>query len=114
MPAKTAPPASVRGPGRPVLVDRGFRGSGAGRAFGPGRLPENGVQGKTCFLIEPPSPEALAARLVTLLDEPNALHAAAARAHEAWKEKFTLARYQRAGLEVIRLTQTRSATDRSI
>ena len=42
------------------------------------------------------------------------LHAAAIRAHEAWSEKFTLARYEREVLEVISLTQTRSATGRSI
>jgi glycosyltransferase involved in cell wall biosynthesis len=105
---------SLREPGAPRVVLEAFAARVPVVAFVSGGIPEMVVHSKTGFLIEPPWPEALAARLVTLLDEPKALHAAAARAHEAWKEKFMLERYQREVLEVIGLTQTRSATSRSI
>ena len=83
-------------------------------AFVSGGIPEIVTHNKTGFLIEPPTAGALAAKLETLLDEPGELRDTAGRAHEAWKEKFTLERYQREVLEVIGLTQTRSATGRSI
>ena len=83
-------------------------------AFVSGGIPEIVVHNTTGFLIEPPTGEALAAKLATLLDEPGELSATAGRAHEAWKEQFTLERYQREVLEGIGLTQTRSATGRSI
>jgi glycosyltransferase involved in cell wall biosynthesis len=105
---------SLREPGAPRVVLEAFAARVPVVAFVSGGIPEMVVHSKTGFLIEPPSPEALAARLVTLLDDPAALHATAARAYEAWKEKFMLDRYQREVLEVIGLTQTRSATGRSI
>jgi glycosyltransferase involved in cell wall biosynthesis len=83
-------------------------------AFVSGGIPEIVINNETGFLIEPPTSDALAAKLAALLDDPDALQAAADRAREAWKEKFTLERYQREVLEVMGLTQTRSATGRSI
>ena len=105
---------SLREPGAPRVVIEAFAARVPVVAFVSGGIPEIVIHGKTGFLVEPPSPEALAAKLATLLDDSDALPTAAARAHEAWKEKFTLERYQREVLEVIGLTQTRSATGRSI
>ena len=79
-----------------------------------GGIPEILHDGETGFLVEPPTPEALAARLDVLLSAPDRLHEVAAGGHEIWKEQFTLQRYQREVLAVIGLTQTRSATGRSI
>jgi len=105
---------SLREPGAPRVVLEAFAARVPVVAFVSGGIPEIVIHGKTGFLIEPPTPEALAANLSALLDDPGALHAAAGRAHEAWNENFTLERYQREVLEVIGLTQTRSATGRSI
>jgi len=105
---------SLREPGAPRVVLEAFAARVPVVAFVSGGIPEVVTHNKTGFLIEPPTADALAAKLATLLDEPGELHAAAGRAHEAWKENFTLERYQREVLEVIGLTQTRSATGRSI
>jgi len=83
-------------------------------AYASGGIPEIVIQNKTGFLVEPPEPETLAARLDALLSAPDQLRAVADHAYETWKEKFTLDRYQREVLAVIGLTQTRSATGRSI
>ena len=82
-------------------------------AFVSGGIPEIVINNKTGFLVEPPTPEALAARLEALLDAPGELRAVADRAYETWKEKYTLERYRREVLAVIGLTQTLSATGRS-
>jgi glycosyltransferase involved in cell wall biosynthesis len=105
---------SLREPGAPRVVIEAFAAGVPVVAFVSGGIPEIVVHDKTGFLIEPPAAEALAARLAMLLGEPEALRAIAGRAHEAWKETFTLDRYRREVLEVIGLTQTRSATGRSI
>jgi len=105
---------SLREPGAPRVVIEAFAARVPVVAFVSGGIPEMVVHDKTGFLIEPPTADALAAKLAALLDEPEALHATAGRAYEAWKEEFTLERYQREVLEVIDLTQTRSATGRSI
>jgi glycosyltransferase involved in cell wall biosynthesis len=105
---------SLREPGAPRVVIEAFAARVPVVAFVSGGIPEIVVDNTTGFLIEPPTAEALAAKLTTLLDDPGALQSAAGRAREAWKEKFTLERYQREVLEVIGLTQTRSATGRSI
>jgi glycosyltransferase involved in cell wall biosynthesis len=83
-------------------------------AFASGGIPEIVINHKTGFLVEPPTPKALAARLETLISAPDELRRVADRAYEAWKERFTLERYQREVLAVIGLTQTLPATGRSI
>jgi glycosyltransferase involved in cell wall biosynthesis len=83
-------------------------------AFASAGIPEIIIQNKTGFLIEPPEPRALAAKLDALLQEPEPLPGIAGQAYATWKEKFTRERYQREVLAVIGLTQTRSATGRSI
>ena len=105
---------SLREPGAPRVVIEAFAARVPVVAFVSGGIPEIVINNETGFLIEPPTSDALAAKLAALLDDPDALQAAAGRAREAWKEKFTLERYQREVLEVMGLTQTRSATGRSI
>jgi glycosyltransferase involved in cell wall biosynthesis len=82
-------------------------------AFVSGGIPEIVINNRTGFLVEPPTAEALAARLEALLHAPGELRAVADRAYETWKEKYTLERYRREVLAVIGLTQTLSATGRS-
>jgi glycosyltransferase involved in cell wall biosynthesis len=82
-------------------------------AFVSGGIPEIVINNRTGFLVEPPTAEALAARLDALLHVPGELRAVADRAYETWKEKYTLERYRREVLAVIGLTQTLSATGRS-
>jgi glycosyltransferase involved in cell wall biosynthesis len=83
-------------------------------AFVSGGIPEILHDGETGFLVEPPTPEALAARLQELLSTPERLREIADGAYEIWREQFTVERYQREVLKVIGLTQTRSATGLSI
>jgi glycosyltransferase involved in cell wall biosynthesis len=70
-------------------------------AFVTGGIPEVITEGATGFLVEPPSAETLAERLESLLRDPKQLRAAAERAYQAWKENFTLDRYQRDVLAAI-------------
>jgi glycosyltransferase involved in cell wall biosynthesis len=105
---------SLREPGAPRVVLEAFAARVPVVAFVSGGIPEIVIHGKTGFLVEPPTAEALATKIETLLDAPAGLRVVAERAHETWNEKFTLERYQREVLEVIGLTQTRSATGRSI
>ena len=81
-------------------------------AFVSGGIPEIVINNSTGFLVEPPTAEALAAKLEALLQEPDELRTVADRAYETWKEKFTLERYRREVLAVMGLTQTLSATGR--
>jgi glycosyltransferase involved in cell wall biosynthesis len=104
---------SLREPGAPRVVLEAFAAHVPVVAFVSGGIPEIVINNKTGFLVEPPTPEALAAKLETLLDSPGELRAVADRAHETWKEKYTLDRYRRDVLAVIGLTQTLSATGRS-
>jgi glycosyltransferase involved in cell wall biosynthesis len=104
---------SLREPGAPRVVLEAFAAHVPVVAFVSGGIPEIVINNKTGFLVEPPAPEALAAKLEALLQAPGDLRAVADRAHETWKEKFTLDRYRREVLAVIDLTQTLSATGRS-
>jgi glycosyltransferase involved in cell wall biosynthesis len=104
---------SLREPGAPRVVLEGFAARVPVVAFVSGGIPEIVIHNKTGFLVEPPTPEALAARLEAMLDAPGELRAVADRAYETWKEKYTLERYRRDVLAVMGLTQTLSATGRS-
>ncbi|MBZ5593828.1 MAG: glycosyltransferase family 4 protein [Acidobacteriia bacterium] len=105
---------SLREPGAPRVILEAFATRVPVVAFVSGGIPELVIQNRTGFLVEPPEPETLAARLDALLSAPGQLRAVADHAYEAWKEKFTLDRYQRDVLAVIGLTQTLPATGRSI
>lgn len=104
---------SLREPGAPRVVLEAFAARVPVVAFVSGGIPEIVINNKTGFLVEPPTAEALAARLEALLDAPGELRGVADRAYETWKEKYTLERYRREVLAIIGLTQTLSATGRS-
>ncbi|HVP45009.1 MAG TPA: glycosyltransferase family 4 protein [Bryobacteraceae bacterium] len=105
---------SLHEPGAPRIILEAFAARVPVVAFASGGIPEIVIQNKTGFLIEPPEPQALAAKLDALLQAPGQLHDIVGHAYETWKEKFTLERYQREVLAVMGLTQTLSATGRSI
>jgi glycosyltransferase involved in cell wall biosynthesis len=104
---------SLREPGAPRVVLEAFAARVPVVAFVSGGIPEIVINNSTGFLVEPPTAEALAAKLEALLHAPGELRAVADRAYETWKEKYTLERYRREVLAVIGLTQTLSATGRS-
>jgi glycosyltransferase involved in cell wall biosynthesis len=104
---------SLREPGAPRVVLEAFAARVPVVAFVSGGIPEIVINNSTGFLVEPPTAEALAAKLEALLHAPGELRTVADRAYETWKEKFTLERYRREVLAVIGLTQTLSATGRS-
>jgi glycosyltransferase involved in cell wall biosynthesis len=83
-------------------------------AFAAGGIPEIVTDQETGFLVEPPEPELLAARIDALIEAPEELRATAGRAYEAWKERYTLERFQREVLAVMGFTQTLSAIGLSI
>ncbi len=105
---------SLREPGAPRVILEAYAARVPVVAFVSGGIPEIVHDGETGFLVEPPTAEALAAKLENLLNAPEQLRAAAERAYAIWKEQFTVERYQREALAVIGLTQTRSATGRLI
>jgi len=105
---------SLREPGAPRVVLEAYAARVPVVAFVSGGIPEILHDGETGFLVEPPTPEALAAKLQHLIQAPEQLPKVAANAYSAWKEQFTVERYQREVLEVIGLTQTRSAAGLSI
>jgi glycosyltransferase involved in cell wall biosynthesis len=105
---------SLREPGAPRVILEAYASRVPVVAFVSGGIPEILRDGETGFLVEPPTPEALAAKWQQLLGAPEQLHKIAASAHAVWKEQFTVARYQREVLAVMGLTQTRSAAGRSI
>ena len=103
---------SLREPGAPRVVLEAFAARVPVVAFVSGGIPEIVINNATGFLVEPPTADALAAKLEALLHAPGELRAVAGRAYETWKEKFTLERYRREVLAVMGLTQTLSATGR--
>ena len=105
---------SLREPGAPRVILEAYAARVPVTAFVSGGIPEIVINNKTGFLVEPPTPEALAARLDALLGAPEELRSVAQRAYETWKERFTVERYQRDVLAVIDLTQTLPAAGRSI
>jgi glycosyltransferase involved in cell wall biosynthesis len=105
---------SLREPGAPRVILEAYAARVPVVAFASGGIPEILHDGETGFLVEPPTAEALAAKLENLLNAPERLRDAAARAYAMWKEQFTVERYQREALAVIGLTQTRSASGRLI
>ena len=57
---------------------------------------------ETGFLVEPPTPKALAKRISQLvLENPQRLSEAAKAAHSAWRERYSLERYQRQLLGIV-------------
>jgi len=105
---------SLREPGAPRVILEAYASRVPVVAFVSGGIPEILRDAETGFLVEPPTAEALAAKLRELLQTPDLPRRVAANAYAAWKEQFTVERYQREVLGVIGLTQTRSAAGLSI
>jgi glycosyltransferase involved in cell wall biosynthesis len=64
-------------------------------AFPSGGIPEIVFDGETGFLVDPPTPEALAAKIDWLLDrQPEELHRAGEAGRNLWRNRFTLERYR--------------------
>lgn len=105
---------SLREPGAPRVILEAYAARVPVVAFVSGGIPEILHNNETGFLVEPPTAEALAAKLQELLRTPERARQVAERAYKIWKQQFTVERYQREVLEVIGLTQMRSATGRSI
>jgi len=105
---------SLSEPGAPRIILEAYAARIPVVAFVSGGIPEILHEAETGFLVEPPTAEALAMKLEQLLQAPEQLRKVAATAYDTWKEQFTVERYQREVLEVIGLTQTRSAAGRSI
>ena len=94
---------SLREPGLPRVIPEAWASRVPVVAFVTGGIPEIVTEGETGFLVEPPTAETLAEKLDSLLCRPEQLDAAADRAYHAWKENFTLDRYQRDVLAAIRI-----------
>lgn len=105
---------SLREPGAPRVILEAYAARVPVVAFASGGIPEILHDLETGFLVEPPTAEALAAKIQSVLQSPELMRNIAERAYSVWKEQFTLERYQREVLAVIGLTQTRSAAGLSI
>jgi len=69
-------------------------------AFRSGGIPEVVEDGRTGWLTDP-TPEALAAKLAELMADPAQLSEAGRRASFAWREKYTIDRYQNEVLSIL-------------
>ena len=93
---------SLNEPGPTRVIPEAYAAGVPVVAFPSGGIPEILEDGKTGFLVRPSTPEALARTLRDLLLGPaSRLKEVAEAGRSAWRERFTLARYQRAILEVI-------------
>jgi len=70
-------------------------------ASASGGIPEIVRDGETGFLVPTGDRAKLAARIRTALANPGALHAIAQNGRRAWRERFTLAEYQRRILSIL-------------
>lgn len=87
--------------GMPLVVLEAFACGLPVAAFASGGVPEIIRDGENGFLVRPATAEALAARIAGLLEQPQLLQKAAARAQADWRERFTPERYRRRILEVM-------------
>ncbi len=99
---------SAREPGAPRVVLEAFAAGVPVAAFPTGGIPEIVIDGVTGFLVSPPTPAALAERILELLlRQPHRLQAAARAAHETWRSRFTLEIYRERILAIMAATATR-------
>jgi glycosyltransferase involved in cell wall biosynthesis len=70
-------------------------------ASSSGGIPEIVSDGETGYLVPPGDPARLAARIRDILTDPAALLRVAENGHRAWRERFTLERYQSRILSIL-------------
>ena len=69
-------------------------------AFRHGGIPEVVTDNRTGWLVDP-SPEALATKLSQLIEEPDRLCQVGAQAHQIWRQRYTLERYQKEVVSIL-------------
>ena len=93
---------SVQEPGTTRVILEAYAAGVPVIAFPSGGIPEVLEDGNTGFLVRPSTPEALARKVGELLCGPaSVLEAVGAAGRNAWRERFTLERYQQDILAVI-------------
>lgn len=93
---------STQEPGAPRVILEAYAAGVPVIAFATGGIPEILFDGDSGFLVDPPTPEALSARIMTLVSgQPDHLEAAAKRGRSLWRERFTLERYRHQLLEIM-------------
>ena len=103
---------SIKEPGPTRVVLEAFACGLPVIAFPSGGIPEIVTDGETGFLVNPPTPKALAKRISQLvLEDPQRLREAAKVAHAVWRERYTLERYQRQLLEIVAQSLHRRPAD---
>ena len=81
-------------------------------AFPTGGIPEAIVDGKTGFLVDPPTPSELATKILALLlHHPERLGEVAEAGRSAWRERFTVDKYQRQVIRIIRAVAASPQTE---
>jgi glycosyltransferase involved in cell wall biosynthesis len=76
------------------VVLEGFSAGTPVIAFATGGIPEVIRNGETGILVEPATPEALAAAIRNATRQPRILESIAIAARRKWEEEYTVARYQ--------------------
>ena len=93
---------STKEPGAPRVVLEAFACGLPVVAFASGGIPEIITDGETGFLVDAPTPDALAKRISQLVFEsPQRLRDVAKSAHSTWRERYTLEQYQRQLLGIV-------------
>jgi glycosyltransferase involved in cell wall biosynthesis len=96
---------SIREPGMARVILEGLACGLPIVAFATGGIPEALVDGETGFLVDPPTPNELATTLLALvLPDPERAANVGQEARSAWRQHFTLERYRRRMLSLIRET----------
>jgi len=94
---------SIQEPGMPRVVLEAQSCGVPIIAFATGGIPEAITDGETGFLINPPTANELAVKLLALLmRSPDQLAVVGQAGRRAWRQRFTLERFRRQMLEYIR------------
>lgn len=94
---------SIQEPGMPRVILEAQACGVPVIAFATGGIPEAITHGETGFLINPPTAQELAVKLIALLmRSPEQLAVVGQAGRRAWRQRFTLERFRRQMLEHIR------------
>ena len=103
---------SIQEPGMPRVVLEAQACGVPIIAFATGGIPEALTHGETGFLINPPTANELAAKLLALLmRSPEQLAVVGQAGRRAWRQRFTLETFQRQLLERIRAAAGQPSND---